>query len=152
MASCPRLTVVISAYMIAVGAATVFVLIPATMLFGGASLLATSAVEAWGAYVPLLGLTGFALGLGWTLPSIGSQTVVDPSRAGEAAGVNLTVIVTIAGVAVALAGTLIAWRRGHDRHRRRYPGGGPARLAAVLGRGRRSLGHRTDRPQYPSGL
>jgi MFS family permease len=34
-------------------------------------------------------------------------TVVDPSRAGEAAGVNLTVMVTIAGVAVALAGTLI---------------------------------------------
>ena len=98
---------VISAYMIAVGAATVSVLIPATMLFGGASLLATSAVDAWGAYVPLLGLTGFALGLGWTLPSIGSQTVVDPSRAGEAAGVNLTVMVTIAGVAVALAGTLI---------------------------------------------
>ena len=85
----------------------VSVLIPATMLFGGASLLATSAVDAWGTYVPLLGLTGFALGLGWTLPSIGSQTVVDPSRAGEAAGVNLTVMVTIAGVAVALAGTLI---------------------------------------------
>jgi EmrB/QacA subfamily drug resistance transporter len=85
----------------------VSVLIPATMLFGGASLLATSAVDAWGAYVPLLGLAGFALGLGWTLPSIGSQTVVDPARAGEAAGVNLTVMVTIAGVAVALAGTLI---------------------------------------------
>jgi len=83
------------------------VLIPATMLFGGASLLATSAVDAWGVYVPLLGLTGFALGLGWTLPSIGSQTVVDPARAGEAAGVNLTVMVTIAGVAVAMAGTLI---------------------------------------------
>ena len=85
----------------------VSVLIPATMLCGGASLLATSAVDAWGAYVPLLGLTGFALGLGWTLPSIGSQTVVDPARAGEAAGVNLTVMVTIAGVAVALARTLI---------------------------------------------
>jgi Na+/melibiose symporter-like transporter len=40
------------------------VLIPAAMLFGGASLLATSSADAWGAYVPLLGLTGFALGLG----------------------------------------------------------------------------------------
>jgi hypothetical protein len=77
------------------------------MILGGISLLVTSAVEAWGAYVLLLGLTGLALGLGWTLPSIGSQTVVDPARAGEAAGVNLTVMVTIAGVAVALAGTLI---------------------------------------------
>ena len=66
-----------------------------------------SAANAWGAYVPLLGLTGIALGLGWTLPSIGTQTVVDPARAGEAAGVNLTVMVTIAGVGVAVAGTLI---------------------------------------------
>ena len=87
--------------------ATVPMLIPATMVLGGVSLLLTSAVNAWGAYLPLLGLTGFALGLGWTLPSIGSQTVVDPARAGEAAGVNLTVMVTIAGVAVAVAGTLI---------------------------------------------
>jgi hypothetical protein len=83
------------------------VLIPATLLLGGVSLLATSAANAWGAYVPLLGLTGIALGLGWTLPSIGTQTVVDPARAGEAAGVNLTVMVTIAGVGVAVAGTLI---------------------------------------------
>jgi hypothetical protein len=59
------------------------------------------------AYLPLLGLTVFALGLGWTLPSIGTQAVVDPVRAGEAAGVNLTVMVVIAGVAVAVAGTLI---------------------------------------------
>jgi hypothetical protein len=64
-------------------------------------------MDAWGAYLPLLGLTGFAFGLGWTLPSIGTQTAVDPARAGEAAGVNLTVMVTIAGVAVAAAGTLI---------------------------------------------
>jgi hypothetical protein len=77
------------------------------MMLGGISLFLTSGVDAWGAYVPLLGLTGVALGLGWTLPSIGSQTVVDPTRAGEAAGVNLTVMVTIAGVAVAVAGTLI---------------------------------------------
>lgn len=89
------------------------VLIPASLLLGGASLLATSAASVWGAYLPLLGLTGIALGLGWTLPSIGSQTVVDPARAGEAAGVNLTVMVTIAGVAVALAGTLIElWAGG----------------------------------------
>jgi hypothetical protein len=83
------------------------VLIPATMMLGGVSLLVTSAVNAWGAYLPLLGITGFALGLGWTLPSIGTQTLVDPARAGEAAGVNLTVMVTIAGIAVAVAGTLI---------------------------------------------
>ena len=82
-------------------------LIPAALIFGGICLFGVSLVSAWGLYVPLLGLTGFALGLGWTLPSIGTQNVVEPSRAGEAAGVNLTTIVTIGGVAVAVAGTLI---------------------------------------------
>jgi hypothetical protein len=52
------------------------VLIPATMMLGSISLFLTSGVDAWGAYVPLLGLTGVALGLGWTLPSIGSQTAL----------------------------------------------------------------------------
>src|SRR4029453_5689600 len=82
-------------------------LIPAALLLGGVSLLLTSATDTWGAYLPLLGLTGFAFGLGWTLPSIGTQTAVDPARAGEAAGVDLAGVVTIAGVAVAVAGTLI---------------------------------------------
>src|SRR4029450_6536219 len=82
-------------------------LTPAALLLGGVSPLLTSATDTWGAYLPLLGLTGFAFGLGWTLPSIGTQTAVDPARAGEAAGVDLAVMVTIAGVAVAVAGTLI---------------------------------------------
>ena len=82
-------------------------LLPVILMFGGASLLAVLAVEAWGLYVPLLGLTSFALGLGWTLPNIGTQAVVDPVRAGEASGVSLTAMVTIGGVAVAVAGTLI---------------------------------------------
>jgi EmrB/QacA subfamily drug resistance transporter len=82
-------------------------LIPAALLFGGICLLAVSLVNVWALYVPLLGLTGFALGLGWTLPNIGTQNVVEPARAGAAAGVNLTIIVTVGGVAVAVAGTLI---------------------------------------------
>jgi Na+/melibiose symporter-like transporter len=82
-------------------------LIPAALVFGGACLLAVSSVDAWGLYVPLLALSGIALGLGWTLPSIGAQTAVEPERAGEAAGVILTIMVTIAGVGVAIAGTLI---------------------------------------------
>jgi sugar phosphate permease len=83
------------------------VLIPATLVFGGLSLLALSTAEAWPVYIPLLALTGFALGLGWALPNIGVQAAVDPSRAGEAAGVSLTVLVATGGIAVAVAGTLI---------------------------------------------
>ena len=94
------------------------VLIPATLVFGGAALLAVSAVDAWGLYVPLLGITGFALGLGWALPNIGVQGVVEPARAGEAAGVSLTALVAIGGIAVSVAGTLIE-----------LGGGGPAGAA-----------------------
>jgi EmrB/QacA subfamily drug resistance transporter len=85
----------------------VTVLIPCALLFGGVTLLAVSAVDLWGLYVPLLGITGFALGLGWALPNIGTQAAVDPSRAGEAAGVSLTALVTMGGVAIAVSGTLI---------------------------------------------
>jgi EmrB/QacA subfamily drug resistance transporter len=82
-------------------------LLPAVLALGGLGLLAVSSTDLWGLYVPLLGLTGMALGLGWTLPNIGTQAAVEPARAGEAAGVSLTTIVTVAGVGVALAGTLI---------------------------------------------
>lgn len=82
-------------------------LLPVTLLASAVGLLIVSFVDAWGYYVPALGLTGFVLGLGWTLPNIGTQAVVDRRRAGEAAGVNLTAIVTIGGISVALAGTLI---------------------------------------------
>ena len=36
-------------------------LIPAALVFGGVCLLVVSSVDAWGLYVPLLGLTGIAL-------------------------------------------------------------------------------------------
>jgi hypothetical protein len=124
------------------------VLIPASLLLGGASMLATSAASVWGAYLPLLGLTGIALGLGWTLPSIGSQTVVDPARAGEAAGVNLTVMVTIAGVAGRSRwNPHRALGRWNGRRRWRHSRRTAARIGALHGRGRGSAGRRLDRPR-----
>ncbi len=112
------------------------ILIPLTLIFGGACLAGVSVVDAWFGYVPLLGITGFALGLGWALPNIGIQSVVDPSRAGEAAGVSLTALVTLGGIAVAAAGTLIeiggsggsALRQGTENLLR-----GTAALAVVAG-------------------
>lgn len=48
-----------------------------------------------------------ALGLGWALPGIGKQTIVEPARAAKPPESISTIMVTIAGLAVAVAGTLI---------------------------------------------
>ena len=82
-------------------------LIPAALVLGGGLLLALSTAWSWTLYVVLLGLTGFTLGLGWALPNIGTQQVVEPVRAGEASGVSLTSLVAIGGIAVAVAGTVL---------------------------------------------
>ncbi len=76
-------------------------------LVGGIALLAIAPVDAWPLYVPLFALVGLGLGLGWTYAGVGTQQVVRPERAGEAAGVQLTALVTIGGIAVAIAATAL---------------------------------------------
>jgi hypothetical protein len=44
-------------------------LIPTILKFGGASLLAVSAVDAWGLYGPLIGLTGLRRGWAGRCPT-----------------------------------------------------------------------------------
>ena len=68
---------------------------------------ATAPVDSYWLFVPLFGLVGLALGLGWTYAGVGTQQVVRPERAGEAAGVQLTALVTCGGIAVALAATVL---------------------------------------------
>jgi hypothetical protein len=47
------------------------------------------------------------LGLIYAFTTVATQTVVRPERAGEAAGVTLTVLVTSAGVGVSMSGTVL---------------------------------------------
>ena len=70
----------------------------------------------WVLYVAALTACGFTMGLVYAFTTVATQTAVPPERAGEAAGVALTFLVTIAGVGVAFAGTTleIVQRNGFD--------------------------------------
>jgi EmrB/QacA subfamily drug resistance transporter len=72
---------------------------------GGIGLLVLSASSNWLVYVVAFGLTGLGVGVGWAFASAATQQVVDPSRAGEAAGMTLTVLISMGGLAVAAVAT-----------------------------------------------
>lgn len=71
------------------------------------SLVALSASHGWSSYVPALTACGFTLGLAYAFTTVATQSAVRPERAGEAAGVALTSMVTMAGVGVAISGTVL---------------------------------------------
>ncbi|OBA99142.1 MFS transporter [Mycobacteriaceae bacterium 1482268.1] len=58
-------------------------------------------------YVIALTACGFTMGLVYAFTTVATQAVVSPERAGEAAGVALTSLVTLAGVGVAVSGTVV---------------------------------------------
>ncbi|AKK30391.1 MFS transporter [Mycobacterium sp. EPa45] len=79
-------------------------------------------------YVAALTACGFTMGLVYAFTTVATQTVVAPQRAGEAAGVTLTFLVTIAGVGVAVAGTSleVLQRNGFST------GGGIGTILAII--------------------
>lgn len=84
---------------------------PPVLVMGVASALAAVCVaglavaNSWAFYLPALTACGFALGFVYAFTTVATQAVVPPERAGVAAGVTLTALVTVGGVGVALAGT-----------------------------------------------
>lgn len=72
-----------------------------------ASLAALAVSGGWIAYVIALTACGFTMGLVYAFTTVATQAVVRPERAGEAAGVALTSLVTLAGVGVAVSGTIV---------------------------------------------
>ena len=77
------------------------------LLIGGIGTLALGWASAWAFYIPSSALTGFGLGLAWAFASVATQAVVPPAKAGAASGVVLTVLVGLAGIAVAVAASII---------------------------------------------
>jgi MFS family permease len=71
------------------------------------SLAALAVSRGWIVYVIALTACGFTMGLVYAFTTVATQAVVRPERAGEAAGVALTSLVTLAGVGVAVSGTLL---------------------------------------------
>ena len=60
-----------------------------------------------GLYLAALPVFGLGYGLGWSLSSVGTQTVVPTEQAGAASGVTLAIVIGVAGLSVALAANLI---------------------------------------------
>jgi EmrB/QacA subfamily drug resistance transporter len=77
-----------------------------TSVAAALSLAALAVSSSWYAYLPALTACGFTLGLVYAFTTVATQAVVRPERAGEAAGVTLTALVTLAGVGVAVSGTV----------------------------------------------
>jgi EmrB/QacA subfamily drug resistance transporter len=79
----------------------------ATTVAAALSLAALAMSHSWVVYLPALSACGFTLGLVYAFTTVATQAVVRPERAGEAAGVTLTALVTLAGVGVAVSGTVL---------------------------------------------
>jgi EmrB/QacA subfamily drug resistance transporter len=78
-----------------------------TSIAAALSLAALAASSGWVGYLSALTACGFTLGLVYAFTTVATQAVVRPERAGEAAGVTLTALVTLAGVGVAVSGTVL---------------------------------------------
>jgi len=63
--------------------------------------------NSWVLYLSMFAVAGVGLGVGWAFASVGTQAVVRKERAGEASGVTLTLVVGVAGVAVAAAASAL---------------------------------------------
>ena len=78
-----------------------------TTVAAALSLAALAASSSWVGYLSALTACGFTLGLVYAFTTVATQAVVRPERAGEAAGVTLTALVTLAGVGIAVSGTVL---------------------------------------------
>ncbi len=83
-----------------------------TSVVAALSLAALAASNSWISYLPALTACGFTLGLVYAFTTVATQAVVRPERSGEAAGVTLTALVTLAGVGVAASGTVLEMLQG----------------------------------------
>lgn len=70
-------------------------------------LAALSVSQQWLPYLLALTVCGLTMGLVYAFTTVATQAVVAPERAGEAAGIALTSMVTFGGVGVAVSGTAL---------------------------------------------
>jgi EmrB/QacA subfamily drug resistance transporter len=78
-----------------------------TTVAAAVSMAALAASHNWGGYLLALTACGLTLGLVYAFTTVATQAVVRPERAGEAAGVTLTALVSLAGVGVAVSATVL---------------------------------------------
>jgi EmrB/QacA subfamily drug resistance transporter len=71
------------------------------------SLAVLAASDNFVVYLAALTACGFTMGFVYAFTTVATQAVVAPERAGEAAGVTLTSLVTLAGVGVAVSSSVL---------------------------------------------
>jgi predicted MFS family arabinose efflux permease len=71
------------------------------------SLAVLAASDNFVVYLAALTACGFSMGFVYAFTTVATQAVVAPERAGEAAGVTLTSLVTLAGVGVAVSSSVL---------------------------------------------
>lgn len=76
-------------------------------VIGSIGLLVLSLQSDLPVYVPALAVVGIGYGTGWAMASVGTQTVVPPEEAGAASGVTLTIVIGLAGLALAAAAVVL---------------------------------------------
>jgi EmrB/QacA subfamily drug resistance transporter len=85
--------------------------IPRTMLVaigvGAVGLIVIAAGLGIGIFAVALSVFGLGYGLCWAMLSVGTQTVVPQDQAGEASGISLSIVIGMAGLAVAVVASLI---------------------------------------------
>lgn len=92
------------------------------------SLAVLAISQQWAMYLAALTACGFTMGLVYAFTTVATQAVVAPERAGEAAGVTLTSLVTLAGVGIAVSGTVLEMLQRHGWSM----GGGITSILAVI--------------------
>lgn len=76
-------------------------------LLVSASAVAVAISPMWVLYLTALTTAGFTMGLLYAFTTVATQAVVPAEQAGAAAGVTLTSLVTMAGVGIAVSGTVL---------------------------------------------
>ena len=70
---------------------------------GGLATIGMGLTDSLVVFVVLAGLSGLGLGFGWAYTSVVTQSVVPKQQAGAASGTVLTVLISVAGIALAIA-------------------------------------------------
>jgi EmrB/QacA subfamily drug resistance transporter len=78
-----------------------------SLLSGGLGAIAMGLVGGLVPFIVVAVFAGLGFGMSWAFTSVSTQAVVPPAKAGQASGVVLTIVVTMGGVAIALASTVV---------------------------------------------
>jgi sugar phosphate permease len=79
----------------------------ASLLCGGLGAIAMGVFDTLAIFVVVATFAGLGFGMSWAFTSVSTQAVVPPQKAGQASGVVLTIVVTMGGVAIAIASTFV---------------------------------------------